>query len=336
MMASTVTSAGNEVEITSGLEALLRETYLLWEPGWTNFNWRGYTYDHVQRVRGLAHTLCVREGGDTRTVELAALLHDITKAWDGDYALDAAGKRLVDADGYWQNDVRPPRGENEVTHLFDSLGLAGRLHNDSGSRVARELLLRRGIAEPVAEAVARTIVDHLRPPADAPIESRCLYDADTIDANIGLPAFVRNIYIHLHYRDARKRPDELPTDVMLRDAPLEYLGPYVSERLPAWSAGKRTDFIPKLLTPAGVALSERRLARLESVWLQLRAEVADFSRSCDQGCLSAVLLLMRNREEPSIDEQAGYLADGWLHESPHSLEAAAFVRDLAREVRGIE
>ena len=50
--------------------------------------------------------------------------------------------------------------------------------------------------------VALTIRQHLRPPEDAPLESGCLYDADTIDANIGLPAFVRLI----------RRPGVLPRE----------------------------------------------------------------------------------------------------------------------------
>ncbi len=336
MTASTARVAANGTALTGELEGLVRRTYLLWEPGWVNFNWRGYTYDHVQRVRGLAHTLCMREGGDARVVELAALLHDITKAYDGDYVLDAAGKRALDANGYWQNDVRPPAGENEVTRLFDRLGLFGQLHSDSGARVAHELLRGRGVDERLAAAVAGTIADHLRPPDDAPVESRCLYDADTIDANIGLPAFVRNIYIHLHFRDERKRPDEPPTDVLLREAPLDYLGPYVRDRLPTWSAGKRTDFIPKLLTGAAVEVAERRLARLERVWEWFRAELGEFPVTSVQGCLAAVLYLMRHREEPSIDENVAYLANGWLYEGPRTPEVAVLVRDLAAEVRGAE
>jgi len=329
-------AAGACAARTADLEALVRETYLLWEPGWTNFNWRAYTFDHVQRVRGLARTLCLAEGGDAEIVDLAALLHDVTKAWDGDYVVDAQGRRAVDADGYWRNAVRPPQGENEVTRLFDALGLAGTLHNVSGARVAQALLLRRGVPAETADSVAQTILDHLRPSAEAPVESRCLYDADTIDANIGLPALVRNFYIHLHNRDLRRRPDEPCTDDRLRDAPLDYLGPYVRERLPAWSAGKRADFVPRLLTRAGVAFAERRLARLEAVCQVLSGELDDYPRASREGSLSAVLALMRSREEPSIDGQAEHLADGWLAGSPHTPEAAAFVRGLLAEVRGVE
>jgi putative nucleotidyltransferase with HDIG domain len=336
MIVRDVTRAANGQALVAGLEDLVRETYLLWEPGWVNFNWRGYTYDHVQRVRGLAHTLCLRQEGDCRVVELAALLHDITKAYDGEYVLDADGKRAVDERGYWRNAVRPPNAENEVTRLVDRMGLAGQLHNESGAAIAYELLVARRVDERLAVAVAETIADHLMPAADVPVESRCLYDADTIDANIGLPAFVRNIYIHLHYRDARKRPDEPTTDVLLRDAPAEYLVPYIRERLPDWSAGKRRDFVPKLLTGAAVEVAERRLARLEAVWARLAAELDDWPARCTDGCLGVVLHFMRHREEPSIDGEVAHLRDAWLAEAPRTPEATRLVRDLDAEVRGVE
>ena len=192
------------------LDTLVKETFALWDPGWVTFNWRNYTYDHTQRVRGLAMNLCTQEGGNQLVVELSALLHDITKPYDGEYVVDNEGKRVVDADGYWRNVMRPPQRQNEVTELYDSLQLANKLHNDSGADIAYALLCRRGLDQPLCARVAQTIRDHLRPAEDAPIESRCLYDADTIDANIGLPAFVRNIYINLHFYETRNPGARLP------------------------------------------------------------------------------------------------------------------------------
>ncbi len=203
------------------LDRLVAETCNLWDVGWVTFNWRNYTCDHVRRVRALTTTLCSREGGDLAVCDLASLLHDITKPYDGEYVVDAEGKRAVDADGYWRNAPRPPARSNEVTDLYDALGLAGELHNASGAVVALYLLRRRGVDADTCERVAQTIRDHLKPPDDAPVESRCLSDADTIDANIGLPAFVRNIYIHLHFRDQRLAPGDVPTDRLLREAPLD-------------------------------------------------------------------------------------------------------------------
>ncbi|MBM3190491.1 MAG: HD domain-containing protein, partial [Chloroflexi bacterium] len=156
-------------ELLTELEDLVRETCLLWGPGWVTFNWRNYTFDHVQRVRGLAMTLCLREGGDALVTELAALLHDITKPFDGEYRVDAQGQRVVDEQGYWHNEVRLPPRRNHIVELYEALGLEGQLHNESGAAIAERLLAERGLPEGMSQRVAQTIRDHLRPPDDAPI-----------------------------------------------------------------------------------------------------------------------------------------------------------------------
>ena len=133
------------------LAQLVRQTYLLWDPGWVTFNWRGYTYDHVRRVVGLSLTLCRALGGDERVTHLAALLHDITKPYDGEYLTDADGRRLVDERGYWRNEMRQPPRANRVTALYERLGLSGQLHNESGSVLAAELLRERRMQEETCE-----------------------------------------------------------------------------------------------------------------------------------------------------------------------------------------
>jgi putative nucleotidyltransferase with HDIG domain len=317
------------------LDRLVAETYKLWDPGWVTFNWRNYTYDHVQRVRGLTMMLCSREGGDPAVCELASLLHDITKPYDGEYLVNAEGKRVVDAGGYWRNVPRPPARHNEVTELYDALGLAGELHNVSGAAVARSLLRRRSVDDGICERVARGIRDHLKPPDDAPVESRCLSDADTIDANIGLPAFVRNIYIHLHFRDQRLAPGGVPTDRLIHEMPLEYLRPYFCDDLPRWSEGKRRDFIPRLMTDSGVRIAEERLGVLTETWARLREELGAFPVTSRRGATAAVLHLMRHRDDPSISAEAAYLSNEWLVADSVLPEGRAFVERLQREIAGL-
>ena len=323
-------------DVVGELDRLLRETYALWEPGWVTFNWRGYTYDHVQRVRGLALNLCAREGGSAEVVDLAAILHDITKPYDGEYVLDEKGNRLLDTQGHWRNQVRQPTGANEVTALYETLGLAGQLHNESGATIATHLLCRRGLDESTCAQVATAIRDHLQPPASAAIESVCLYEADTIDANIGLPAFVRNIYINLHFRDARKRPEDPPTEVLLRETPLEFLRPYIAENLPRWSEGKRRDFIPRLMTASARTMALARLERLEQTWACLREELSNYGVASREGCLAVVLHFMAHREEPSIAAETDYLANVWLPSNGATPQACGMIVHLQREATGVE
>ncbi|NLE44928.1 MAG: HD domain-containing protein [Chloroflexi bacterium] len=320
--------------LSGDLECLLRETYRLWDPGWVSFTWRGYTYDHVQRVRRLATHLCVIEGGDARVIELAALLHDITKLFDGEIIIDANGARVVDEAGFWRNHIRRPDRQNKVTALYDRLNLTGKLHSESGAAIARELLRERGFDEASCERVAETIRHHLRPPSNAPLESLCLFDADTIDANIGMPSFIRNIYIHLHMYDVRRSPEAPPVAQVLRETPRDYLEPYITERLPTWAAGKQKDFVPRLRTESGRSIALARLERLEYLFSHLARELTAGEPMDERNCLGAVVHLMSSGEDPSISDETAHLADGWL--TTATSEAQWFVQHLLAETRGAE
>jgi len=298
-------------DLIQQIEMLLRETYDLWDPGWVTFNWRNYTYDHVQRVRGLAMSLAAQENGDPIVTELAALLHDLTKPYDGEYATGPDGKRLVDERGFWYNELRLPVRSNAVTHLYDELGLAGRLHNESGAELAQRLLADQGVTSDIVAQVAAVIADHLIPPADASVEARCLYDADTIDANIGLPAFVRNIYINLHFYDQRRAPGEPPIAETLAADPLRFLGPYIHENLPRWARGKRQDFVPKLTTDAGRAFATARLDRLDALFGELGADLAALTPGADHSRIDLMLHFMRHTDDPSIWAETERLCDAW-------------------------
>src|SRR5687768_193412 len=122
------------------LEELVRQTHLLWDQEWVGFSWRNYTYEHMQRVRGLSRTLAQGEGADPRVLEFASTLHDVTKSYDGDILVGPDGKRVVDENGFWRNATLPPARQNKVTALYDHLGLAGTVHSISGGKIADALL----------------------------------------------------------------------------------------------------------------------------------------------------------------------------------------------------
>ncbi len=324
----------HHAQLVDGIDALLRETFSLWEPGWVTFNWRAYTYDHTHRVTGLALTLCEREGGDPRVTELASLLHDITKPYDGEYVVGPDGKRLVDENGFWHNEVRRPARHNRVTDLYDQLGLAGSLHNESGAAIARRLLLDEGLDPVTCDRVAETILHHLKPPVEAPVESACLYDADTIDANIGLPAFVRNIYIHHHAFDQRKVPEAPSITTVLRERPLDYLAPYIRESLPQWAVGKRRDFVPRLLTPGGRELADRRIDRLLEHLAWLSDELELFAIQPDHTGVDVVVHYMTHTDDPSIAEETRHLARVWAEQGA-SERTRAFIEAIEQEAAGL-
>jgi len=90
--------------LISELDRLVAETCSLWDAGWVTFNWRNYTYDHVQRVRSLTLTLCAREGGDPLVCDLASLLHELARV-TGRLPLGAEAPEAKPADRARADDV---------------------------------------------------------------------------------------------------------------------------------------------------------------------------------------------------------------------------------------
>jgi HD superfamily phosphohydrolase YqeK len=325
--------SAEEAQALAQLDALVRETHLLWDEEWVGFSWRNYTYEHMQRVRALARTLGRMEGADGRAIEFAATLHDVTKSYDGEIIVGPDGKRILDENGFWKNEVLPPARRNKVTDLYEQLGLAGTLHNVSGGRIANVLLAELGFDERFRARVEQAIREHLLAGQEASLEGKVLYDADTIDANIGLPAFYRNIQISLHGQDRQyaRRGESFAAWLRANLAP--YLGTYLRERIPAWIDGKQRDFLPKLTTPAGRQLAEERLARLRRINDRLMEELDDVASALEDGGLAVVRYFMEHRSNPRLTKQLALLEQRWP-EVGRAPGPADLLQQLRAEVEG--
>ncbi len=330
--------SGGDRAVLSELEGLVRETYTLWDEEWVGFSWRNYTYDHVQRVRALGRTIGAEEGADDRVLNFAGLLHDITKAYDGEIITDAQGNRVLDENGFWQNETLVPARENVVTEAYDRLDLAGQLHNVSGAHMADWLLSERGYPADFRDAVGAAIEAHLMADDSATVEGRSLYDADTIDANIGLPAFYRNIQIGMRRQDVTfaGRGESFPE--WLRANLAEHLHEYLTDRVATWIDGKRRDFIPKMTTPTGRRVAEERIARLSQILAELHRELDDLESALERGGSAVVRYFMENRSNPALSEQLELLSEQWLRTHPPAAGAppgaASFLVALREEVEG--
>jgi hypothetical protein len=243
------------------------------------------------------------------------------------------GKRVLDANGFWMNECLAPARRNHVTDLYDELGLAGKLHNDSGAAVAEALLAERGVPAEFRARVAAAILSHLKPGDDASVEGGCLYDADTVDANIGLPAFYRNIQISLHREERQfsQRGEDL--DAYLAGSLEEYLNPYLREKIPGWITGKHQDFVAKMTTESGKAVALARIGRLSAEIDAAIAELDDYASAIERGRLAIVRRFMVNRRNPALSAELAELApavesDGWLP------GARAFLVNLRDECAG--
>ena len=92
-----------------------------------------------------------------------------------------------------------------------------------------------------------------------------MYDADTIDANLGLPALYRNMQNSLHRLEHQAAEQGLALDPALGSHLHDLMRDVVCARWPAWVAGKYRDFVVRMTTEAGRRQAQTRVARLEEV-----------------------------------------------------------------------
>ena len=323
------------------IDALLRETYALWSGVRVGFSWRHYYLNHTYRIRDLSLSMAEAEGGDPELLTVAALLHDITKRYDGEILKGPDGKAVLDEEGFWRNERVAPDGSNWVTRLYDELELSGLIHHVSGAVIAERVLEAYGYAAPYRETVAEVIRGHLKPESLSEAEmnrryrlpeTRVLYDADTIDPNMGLTALYRNIQIH--------------TGGWLRRGETPDLEAYVRS-LSRWVPTKDA-FIAKLLTEQGREVAAERQRRNRRVCAELEAELADFDLNREYGLLGCIEYLMGDAHDPSLHRHANGLRESWLpareaaladEKSPEGpaeslARARAFIALLEAEIAG--
>jgi hypothetical protein len=343
-MADGIPMPSDDARILRELEQLVEETFMLWDEKRVGFSWRYYYFNHTQRIRALTLSIGKNEGADLRKLEYAALLHDITKRYDGKILTDKDGKRVVDEDGLWRNEMLPPNPNksNIVTQLYAEHDQAYKLHNVSGAFIAGMILKRYGFPDDFCDGVSSIILAHLRPTGsntqkieefNRNLEGRILYEADTIDANLGLVAFFRNIGIH--------------TYSMVRRAGKADLKAYI-EGIPRW-LNMKEDFLPRMQTDTGRKVGDARQKRNWQIWSQIEQESENFELNEIYGILGVVKYFMSCCEDPDMREQMAFVENQWIPErktmlisensrreaAKKSLERAVnFHSLLAQEIRG--
>ena len=325
----------NDAAFLAELEALVWETYTLWDEDWVGFSWRNYTFDHVQRVRALSRTLAEREGADRRVLEFATLLHDITKSYDGEIIMKD-GQRVLDANGFWRNDYLPPARRNRITDLYEEFGLRGTVHHDSGARLAAHLLAERGYPAVFCAHVAEVIQSHLKVTDNSSLEGGIIYDADTIDSNIGLPALYRNLMITLRGRDKQAQAQGLPDfSAQLEADPEGFFRGWILERLPGWVNSKHRDFVTKMTTDSGKALADARIDRLGVLVEELAHELGHVDEALRTGRLAVLWYFAANRHGAELSKQLAHLAGPWAAETGAGPDTAGFIQAIREEAAGL-
>ena len=285
----------------------MRQTHLLWDEEWVGFSWRNYTYEHMQRVRGLSRTMGRAEGAEPRVIEFAATLHDVTKSYDGEIVVGPDGKRVLDENGFWKNATLLPQRQNRVTDALRP----SRARRDAAQRLRRAgspTPCWRRPATPATSGprVDQAIQEHLMAGSGASLEGKVLYDADTIDANIGLPAFYRNIQISLRGQDRQyARRSESFVEWLQENLP-EYLDELPQGAHPHLDRGQAAGLRAQddHRRRAGRRRGPPRApgARSTGSW---SAELEELEQAVEEGRLAVVRYFMENRSNPAADGAAG-------------------------------
>lgn len=312
-------------QVLNELETLVTETFGLWEHNRVGFQWRHYTWNHTLRVRAMSMELGKREGGDVKLLEVAGTLHDITKRYDGVILTDDNGHRILDANGFWLNETLTPSGQNVVTELYDKHNLHGKVHHESGAVITQHILARYDFEPAFVEAATAIVLAHLKPTNLTAenfnllyrnIENQILYDADTMDANVGYTAFFRNIHIHAHFALQRGNFE---------------LEDYV-RNLPRWINSKQ-EFVDKLLTASSREVAQARQDRNQQLFSLMVAELEDMEINRKYGLLGLIEYFVGETAEPHFLNQLTYLQTEWLPQRRQWLaeeEKSGSARDRAQ------
>lgn len=281
------------------LWSLARDTFELWSHKRVGFSWRNYYLEHTIRVRNLCLALAEREDADADALDIAAILHDITKRFDGPFLTGPDGRRVVDRTGFWLSEpLLPDRGEdNVVTRLYGFLDEYGRPHSESGADITRIVLLLAGLPEDFAQKASEIVRAHVQPSDrdgssnHLTVQQQILCDADMLDSNLGLVAFYRNVQIHVHRR--------------IQETGASDLRAYV-EYVPGWLEMKKP-YLPKIYTRAAHALAESRLIRCHEYHDLMMAELNDYDLCEHFGLLAVFSYFISTVVDPDFFKELRHL-----------------------------
>jgi len=298
--------------IQTELNELALETFGLWDQERVGFRWKHYLPNHTQRVRAMCLELGKHEGADQLALSFAATLHDITKPYDGEIYADGDGNRILDENGFWKNEVLMPARSNIVTELYDSNNLYGSMHHTSGAFIAGKILDGYGLAQNFIDKVCSIIASHIKPLKLTPeeynngyskVEHKIIYDADTMDANLGYVAFFRNIHIHA--------PRHLQNGSFNVARYITSIEPWIN---------RKQSFANGMFTGLAREMSEQRQQRKQHLYQQLVTEQDNPEINMKYGMLGVMDYLVSQTSEPNFSKEMIHLQQSWIPERERWIE----------------
>lgn len=311
-------------KIYSEIEELVMETLGLWDQNRVGFRWKNYIANHTRRVTSMCIELGKRERGNCTELGFAGVLHDITKPYDGVYLRDGEGNRIVDENGFWKNEILMPARSNIVTELYDKNNLGGSIHHLSGAFIARKILERYDLNSEFIDNVCSIIRAHIKPLNLASeeldsvydkVEKQIIYDADTMDANLGYVAFFRNVHIHA--------PRAVESGGFDMENYVDNMGRWIEMKQP---------FADRLFTESAREIGEKRQERKRRLHRELIKEKENFELNMKYGMLGVIDYFVKHTDSPNFSEQLCYLQYKWIPQRQRWIEEDGYVdSNLAKQ-----
>jgi uncharacterized protein len=221
------------------VDSILTKVWEIADSYYPKHDW-AHGRSHIERVLRMAKEIGKQESANLEIIELAAILHDIF--------------------------------ENKEAHS----NIGGFRHEIEGSKEARKILTKLGVADSTVDAVCHCIESHrkrsgrIKPQT---IEAKCLFDADKLDC-IGAIGIIRSAFVSFDhkqefyreeediegYRRRNLRPDGTIVDYARHSSNLEY-------ELSLKDVAKR------MYTETGKKLAQERSAFMDEFYNRLREEL---------------------------------------------------------------
>jgi len=206
---------------------------------------------------------------------------------------------VIDKNGFWHNELLLPKRENLVSKLYKKFNQFHTLHNVSGALISKKILESYGLSSNFCDSVSSIIESHLKSDTSNNLEEKLLYEADTMDANLGLIAFYRNIQINTHFAKIKN------SKVDLRK--------YVS-RIEPW-INRTISFMKNMNTESGTRIANKRYKRMKDFSSNVIEEFKhNFTESVKYGLLGIIKGFMDQNDDPNLHEDIKYFLTGWIPE----------------------
>jgi len=221
------------------VDSILTKVWEIADSYYPKHDW-AHGRSHIERVLRMAKEIGKQESANLEIIELAAILHDIF--------------------------------ENKEAHS----NIGGFRHEIEGSKEARKILTKLGVADSTVDAVCHCIESHrkrsgrIKPQT---IEAKCLFDADKLDCT-GAIGIIRSAFVSFDhkqefyreeediegYRRRNLRPDGTIVDYARHSSNLEY-------ELSLKDVAKR------MYTETGKKLAQERSAFMDEFYNRLTEEL---------------------------------------------------------------